>query len=211
MPLTAVPKIMALGLSNRTIQPALRTGAPQPRQALAASEISRPHSGHLIIAIVYTSPYRFCTFSLNELRFLLVPLRSFIPISSASLSTAPLPRDFLLPFYPPPKKVKCFLEELYISGISNKIMPNCCVSSQRLWCRRVTTFQKIGFSEISCLKSPSKFQIRTENAPADLPTSAFILLGALLPNSVQDLLDTTVITFTQMRRSAAELCGVALN
>ena len=136
---------MALGLSNRTIQPALRTGAPQPGQALAASEISRPHSGHLIIAIVYTSPYHFCTFSLNELRFLLVPLRSFIPISSASLSTFPLPRDFLLPFYPPPKKVKCFLAELYFSGITNKSMSNCCVSSQRLSCRRVTTFQKIGF------------------------------------------------------------------
>ena len=111
----------------------------------------------------------------------------------------------------PSKKVKCFLEELYISDISDKSMANCCVSSQRLSCRRVTTFQKIGFSEISCLKSPSKFQIRTENAPADLPTSAFILFGALLPNSVQDLLDTTVITFTQMRRSAAELCGVALD
>ena len=45
----------------------------------------------------------------------------------------------------PSKKVKCFLAELYISGISNKIMPNCCVSSQRLSCRRVTTFQKIVF------------------------------------------------------------------
>ena len=63
----------------------------------------------------------------------------------------------------------------------------------------------------SAASTPSKFQIRTENAPAGLPTSAFILLGALLPNSVQDLLDTPVITFTQMRRSAAELCGVALN
>ena len=81
----------------------------------------------------------------------------------------------------PSKKVKCFLEELYISYISNKNMANCCVSSQRLSCRRVTTFQKIGFSEISCLKSPSKFQIRTENAPADLPTSAFILFGGSTP------------------------------
>ena len=52
------------------------------------------------------------------------------------------------------------------------------------------------FLKSAASNPPSKFQIRTENAPAGLPTSAFILLGALLPNSVQDLLNTTVITFT---------------
>ena len=47
----------------------------------------------------------------------------------AGIAIVPL-LSMILPFYPPEKRVKCFLAELYFSGITNKSMSNCCVSSQ---------------------------------------------------------------------------------
>ena len=46
--------------------------------------------------------------------------------------SSPLSLILFFHFTPPPKKVKCFLAELYISGISNKSTSNCCASSQEL-------------------------------------------------------------------------------